>query len=142
MPSDAEQQLYEAISDFLHKETIYALPKQHKHLTALILRKLLASSPQAVLGTLRAILDRLLSLKNTGELSSELAVVDELLTDESVNDEDLDADEETSETGDTLNLNALDKEIREIVVNFLNKRNLADQRGSYSRRNLSFSKVF
>lgn len=114
MPSDAEQQLYEAISDFLHKETIYALPKQHKHLTALILRKLLASSPQAVLGTLRAILDRLLSLKNTGELSSELAVVDELLADESVNDEDLDADEETPETGDTLNLNALDKEIREI----------------------------
>ena len=114
MPSDAEQQLYEAISDFLHKETIYALPKQHKHLTALILRKLLASSPQAVLGTLCAILDRLLSLKNTGELSSELAVVDELLADESVNDEDLDADEETSETGDTLNLNALDKEIREI----------------------------
>jgi len=114
MPSNAEQELYEAISDFLHKETIYALPKQHKHLTALILRKLLASSPQAVLGTLRAILDRLLSLKNTGELSSELAVVDELLADESVNDEDLDADEETPETGDTLNLNALDKEIREI----------------------------
>ena len=43
MPSDAEQQLYEAISDFLHKETIYTLPKRHKHLTALILRKLLAS---------------------------------------------------------------------------------------------------
>ncbi|AEW77491.1 LOW QUALITY PROTEIN: SNF2-like protein [Aggregatibacter actinomycetemcomitans ANH9381] len=114
MPSDAEQQLYEAISDFLHKETIYALPKQHKHLTALILRKLLASSPKAVLGTLRAILDRLLSLKNTGVLSSELAVVDELLADEGLSDADLEADEETPETEGTLNLNVLDKEIREI----------------------------
>ncbi|MBN6077100.1 DEAD/DEAH box helicase [Aggregatibacter actinomycetemcomitans] len=114
MPSDAEQQLYEAISDFLHKETIYALPKQHKHLTALILRKLLASSPQAVLGTLRAILDRLLSLKQTGVAAADLEVVDELLADEGLSDEDLETDEETQETEGTLNQNALDKEIREI----------------------------
>lgn len=60
------------------------------------------------------ILDCLLLLKNIGEFFFEFVVVDELLVDESVNDEDLDVDEEMLEMGDMLNFNVLDKEICEI----------------------------
>lgn len=63
-PTDDEQLLYDQISAFLQREDSYALPKQQRHLTALILRKLLASSSHAVsatLVTIRARLERLLS---------------------------------------------------------------------------------
>jgi len=40
-PSDAEQDLYDCVSAFLEKEKSYALPKRQRHLTGLILRKLL-----------------------------------------------------------------------------------------------------
>ncbi|MDG1582961.1 SNF2-related protein [Pseudomonas sp. GOM6] len=61
-PTDDEQALYERISAFLQKEASYALPKQQRHLTALILRKLLASSSHAVAATLVTIRERLLGL--------------------------------------------------------------------------------
>ena len=43
-PSDDEHALYEAVSGFLQRPDSYALPQRQRHLTALILRKLLASS--------------------------------------------------------------------------------------------------
>jgi len=61
-PTDDEQALYERISAFLQKEESYALPKQQRHLTALILRKLLASSSHAVSATLVTIRERLRGL--------------------------------------------------------------------------------
>ncbi|WP_182342460.1 SNF2-related protein [Comamonas koreensis] len=61
-PTDDEQALYERISAFLQKEDSYALPKQQRHLTALILRKLLASSSHAVAATLVSIRERLQGL--------------------------------------------------------------------------------
>lgn len=61
-PTDAEQALYERISAFLQKEDSYALPKQQRHLTGLILRKLLASSSHAVAATLATIRERLQGL--------------------------------------------------------------------------------
>jgi SNF2 family DNA or RNA helicase len=51
-PSDDEHALYEAVSDFLRRENSCALPHRQRHLTALILRKLLASSSQAIAATL------------------------------------------------------------------------------------------
>lgn len=62
-PSDEEQTLYQAISDFIGKEDSVALPKRQRHLIGLILRKLLASSPYAVADTLGIILKRLYALK-------------------------------------------------------------------------------
>lgn len=61
-PTDAEHALYERISAFLQKEDSYALPKQQRHLTGLILRKLLASSSHAVVATLATIRERLQGL--------------------------------------------------------------------------------
>lgn len=58
-PTDEEQSLYERISAFLLREDSYALPKRQRHLTGLILRKLLASSSHAVTATLTTIRERL-----------------------------------------------------------------------------------
>ncbi len=43
-PTDDEQKLYEAVSEYLMRDNTFAFPKRQRHLTALILRKLLASS--------------------------------------------------------------------------------------------------
>jgi len=52
-PNDDEQKLYEGVSAYLQKETLYALPKGRRQLITVILRKLLASSPQAIASTLK-----------------------------------------------------------------------------------------
>ena len=54
-PSEAEQTLYEHISAYLQRDFSYGFPQQQKHLVALVLRKLLASSTAAVVTTLQAI---------------------------------------------------------------------------------------
>ena len=66
MPTTQEQDLYYGISALLEKEESYALPTKQRHLTGLILRKLLASSSFAVRNTLETIQKRLIALK-TGE---------------------------------------------------------------------------
>lgn len=98
-PTDDEQALYERISAFLQKEDSYALPKQHRHLTSLILRKLLASSSHAVAATLITIRKRLQNLLAAGateddgtELVEQLIAEDDLehdyLDDEASEDEE------------------------------------------------------
>lgn len=84
-PTDDEQALYERISAFLQKEDSYALPKQQRHLTGLILRKLLASSSHAVAATLVTIRERLQGLLTAGateddgtELVEQLIAEDDL----------------------------------------------------------------
>lgn len=58
-PTDAEQWLYEKVSDFLQRPTLHALPAGQRQLMTLILRKLLASSSFAITGTLQALVQRL-----------------------------------------------------------------------------------
>ena len=62
-PSDDEHKLYIAVTEYLQRDDSYAMPARHKHLTSLIIRKLLASSSQAVAGTLETMRDRLKLLK-------------------------------------------------------------------------------
>ncbi len=62
-PTDDEQALYEAVSDFLQRDDSYALPRRQRHLTALVLRKLLASSSQAIAQTLDVLRLRLEALE-------------------------------------------------------------------------------
>jgi hypothetical protein len=66
-PTDAEQALYDAISKFLQREDSYAIPARQRHLTVLILRKLLASSSHAIAGTLATLGQRLVDLRDGGE---------------------------------------------------------------------------
>lgn len=70
-PTDDEQALYERISAFLQKEDSYALPKRQRHLTALVLRKLLASSSHAVAATLVSIRERLQGLLAAGKTEDD-----------------------------------------------------------------------
>src|SRR6267143_1159261 len=52
VPTEEEQRLYDFVSDYLQKPTLYALPASQRQLMTLILRKLLASSTYAISGTL------------------------------------------------------------------------------------------
>jgi len=83
-PTDAEQKLYDRISEFLQKENTYAIPDRQRHLIVLILRKLLASSSYAIAGTLEKLRDRLVDLRDTEQLeldwSNQLLESEEMAT--------------------------------------------------------------
>lgn len=94
-PTDEEQAFYQNISAFLQREESYALPRRQRHLIALILRKLLASSPYAVLDTLQKIRKRLLVLQNhAAEAAAPLELFDR--EDWQSHAEDWEEDEEES----------------------------------------------
>lgn len=63
-PTDDEHKLYEAVSGFLQRKNSYAIPHRQRHLTELILRKLLASSSLAIAGTLETMKFRLESMRD------------------------------------------------------------------------------
>ncbi len=103
-PTDSEHALYEAVSAFLRREGSYALPRRQRHLTALILRKLLASSSSAIAATLDILRERLESMRDERiegdpELTQRLVEGEELgtdLVDEILGDENAAADEPTA----------------------------------------------
>ncbi|WP_019022975.1 SNF2-related protein [Thioalkalivibrio sp. ALE23] len=83
-PTDAEQRLYDRISEFLQRENTYAIPDRQRHLIVLILRKLLASSSSAIAGNLESLRDRLIDLRDSEQLkldwSSQLVESEEMDT--------------------------------------------------------------
>lgn len=127
-PTENEQRLYEAVSEFLQRADTYAIPHRQRHLTTLIVRKLLASSPHAVAGTLEAMRNRLIRLrdehKDTRELWQRIVededieeeILDELLEDAA----DAEGTDQAAETdgGDTevavIDTAKLNKEIEEL----------------------------
>lgn len=86
-PDDNEQALYDAISKFLQRDDSYAIPARQRHLTVLILRKLLASSSSAIAGTLTTLAARLVDIRDgikrdgnwTDEIISSEEIEEELL---------------------------------------------------------------
>jgi len=116
-PSDQEVSLYERISAFLQRENTYSLPERHRHLTLLILRKLLASSSAAIGDTLAKMLLRLERLRD-GQRNPE-SLLEELTLDEEIEDEYLDLansvhEEERPKYGKSKPTHPLDQEIKEI----------------------------
>tara|TARA_R110001599_G_scaffold336565_1_gene554377 strand:- start:19766 stop:22663 length:2898 start_codon:yes stop_codon:yes gene_type:complete len=87
-PTNQEQELYESISSFLLKEYSWALPAQQKHLTSLILRKLLASSSHAVVNTLEVIKKRLEALRD--DKGDESNFLEKLIEDDDLESDYLD----------------------------------------------------
>jgi ERCC4-related helicase len=59
VPSEDEQRLYDLVSEYLQRPTLYALPASQRQLVTLILRKLLASSTYAISATLDSLARRL-----------------------------------------------------------------------------------
>ncbi|MEI6260615.1 MAG: SNF2-related protein [Deltaproteobacteria bacterium] len=105
-PTDQEHKLYEAVSGYLKRDETYALPSGQKHLLILLVRKVLASSPHAVAGTLQIMRERLLKIrveakKNTNALElliSDEEIDDDLLDELLENEEDNLINEETVAT--------------------------------------------
>jgi ERCC4-related helicase len=96
-PTDEEQTLYERISAFLQKEDSYALPRQQRHLTALILRKLLASSSHAVAATLATIRERLQGLLTTGKTDDGSQLLEQLIAEDDLEQDYLEEARELEE---------------------------------------------
>lgn len=118
-PTDDEHALYQAISSFLRKPDSYALPRRQRHLTSLILRKLLASSPLAIAHTLDKLVARLEALReqrqaSDADLAAEIAEAEELGGD--LLDEILAESEEPSseQADDVIDLERVEAEIQEL----------------------------
>ncbi|MEB3415005.1 SNF2-related protein [Alteriqipengyuania sp. WL0013] len=115
-PTDAEQQLYDAISQFLQDEESYAIPSRQRHLTVLILRKLLASSSHAIAGTLETMKARLVDLRDGIEPDEDWT--EEIIESEEIEEELLDewlADEEDDELRELTEPAKLRSEIENIA---------------------------
>lgn len=118
--TEQEHRLYEAVSNFLRRKDTYSLPQQQRHLTTLIVRKLLASSSQAVAGTLESMRDRLIDLRE--KKTSEPNLAEKIIADEEIEDElldeilgeSIDSDEFQPQNPRAINLKELDSEIEEL----------------------------
>lgn len=94
-PSDDEQRLYEAVSNFLSREGTFSIPERQRTLVTLVLRKLLASSSTAIAGTLSTMRARLVELRELTEgerpsEDSETSLLARIIEDQEVEDEYLD----------------------------------------------------
>jgi len=117
-PSSEEYSLYTDINTFLLNETEYALPTKHKHLTTLIIRKLLASSTYAVAFTLESILKRLEAIKENNPI--ELDIVEEFIDEHELEDEYSEEVEEDVEEEDKIDIQKLNAEI-EVIKSFISR---------------------
>lgn len=114
-PSNEEHALYEAISEFIQREDSYSIPARQRVLLTLRLRKILASSSQAIAGTLEIIRLRLVALKE-GLPPDDL--VDKIISGDDVSDEDFyDSLDDADNAGDDepeVDQEKLTEEIKEI----------------------------
>ena len=94
--SDRENALYEDVSKYLQDETTYAFPSSQRHMLTLIVRKVLASSTWALIGTLEHILNRLQNIQKEAEISEEDLLFDIFQDDPDLIDQ-IEEDEEERE---------------------------------------------
>lgn len=128
-PNDAEQRLYEQVSTYLQRDFSYAFPQQQKHLIALVLRKLLASSTPAVISTLEAIRDRLRQKLDQQTLDEEW--LSHLVEDDELDEELLD-DLELSDPNQDIDWDLLQQEIKEIDQYIEQAKKIGEDRKSYA----------
>ena len=86
-PDEAEDRLYNLVTEYLQRENLQALPASQRSLMTLVLRKLLASSTFAIAGALTSISNR---LQKRLDQSQPVSLLEEL-------DEDYEALDETAE---------------------------------------------
>jgi superfamily II DNA/RNA helicase len=122
-PADDEQKLYEAVSEFLTREETFSIPNRQRHLTALILRKLLASSSHAIASTLETMKARLEEMRDSQKEEDDAEqFMEELIDAEELEEDYLDeilegtTDEEDEEEEErSLDLQKLNSEINELT---------------------------
>lgn len=117
-PSEQEHELYERVQKLLERDDSYALPRRHRHLTGLILRKLLSSSTKAVLNNLQILKYRLEKLARDGVSESEIDIVQQIIADDDLEDDfvdEFDSPEDANEKT-PIDLPALHAEISELAL--------------------------
>ncbi|NBO41628.1 MAG: DEAD/DEAH box helicase [Betaproteobacteria bacterium] len=87
--TDDEHKLYEAVTAYLLRDDSYAIPRRQRHLTELILRKLLASSSLAIAGTLSVMKLRLEALREE-KIQAQDDWIETLIEDEEIEEDLLD----------------------------------------------------
>jgi len=87
-PIEQEQKLYTAVTEFMRRDDTYAFPQQQRHLTLLIVWKLLASSPQALAGTLETIRHRLIQFRENNP--EQRSLIEQIIDSEEIDEELLD----------------------------------------------------
>lgn len=115
-PSSEEHALYEMVSEYLQRQSLYALPNSQRHLITLILRKLLASSTYAIAKTLGTLATKLTNKLNQIEkvqdfhdVIEDYEAVDEL-------EEEIDEMQEVEESFSSEEIEAIRKEIDELIA--------------------------
>jgi SNF2 family DNA or RNA helicase len=73
VPGADETRLYNDVSEFLQRPSLYALPNSQRQLITLVLRKLLASSTFAIAGALETLIKRLGQTLDDKAASTDLA---------------------------------------------------------------------
>ena len=111
-PTAQEEDLYNGISALLERDESYALPRNQRHLTGLILRKLLASSSHAVLNTLETILKRLELLKENTQNNYD--VVTTLVDEDDLEQDYLEDIDDSSRDEEDIDFKLLEDEVKEI----------------------------
>jgi len=71
-PSEAEDRLYDLVTEYLQRDNLQALPPSQRSLMTLVLRKLLASSTFAIAGALETISNRLQKRLDEGRPAQSL----------------------------------------------------------------------
>lgn len=101
-PSEGEQRLYDLVSGYLQRGETYGVPHQQRHLVGIILRKLLASSTEAVIATMEAICARLKRLEEKQSIEEDWLerFIDEEELDEELLDEAVDSENGKPEEAD------------------------------------------
>lgn len=133
-PRDQEVRLYDAVSSYLQREDLFAIPSAQRALITLVLRKILASSSFAIASTLGKMIDRLEAL-HTGKAApigddASDTVADEFELTTEIQDEwasdEAETDENVSETdGEPAPETAL-KLLRREITELRNYRELAE----------------
>lgn len=116
-PSAPEQQLYEAVSEYLQRPVLYALPIGQRQLVTLILRKLLASSTYAISATFETLIARLEGLIDVRKVEDNLAEDFEEyneLQDEWIEDEEASDTSEQKEQLSPETIEEIKKEIEDL----------------------------
>ncbi len=83
--TDEEKSLYQDVLDFMDREISFAFPQKQRHLIEMILFKTLASSPQALAGTLLTMRKRLITLRDGLPGGSGEDVLEQLSEDSDLN---------------------------------------------------------
>lgn len=110
--TDLESKLYDDVSEFLRRDDVYSVPKRQRMLTTMIIRKILASSTYALIGTLTTVKARLEQMLND-ETVRQLTLADYMDEDEAELYEEDDDDENLLED-EKIDLEKLREEIRTI----------------------------